>query len=277
MKRALESSTAPAAAAVDPLECSTEWSSACVCVSGSVAAVKAPELVSALLQRGVSVDLVITTAAFTLLKADYRGSCPWTKLEALAASTGAAADTNLSDATEAAPRRQPALHIWRDADEWSNYNSVGSDPVLHIELAKRNRLLLIAPLCANTLAAAALGHCSNLLTSVLRAWYYDLDPAFSDPIAERYGAHVVSRPVLVAPAMNTFMWHQRVTAAHVATLEARGVILVPPIKKKLACGDTGMGAMAEVGDVVNVAYALLADYRHAEAAAERDGKPRFVP
>eukprot|EP01052_Picozoa_sp_SAG31_P019981 SAG31_NODE_1482_length_8175_cov_4.484398_2_plen_55_part_00 len=49
------------------------------------------------------------------------------------------------------------------------------DAVLHIELAKRNQLLVLAPLCANTLANIALGLCPNLLCSLVRAWHYDLD------------------------------------------------------------------------------------------------------
>merc|ERR1712070_1295937 len=54
------------------------------------------------------------------------------------------------------------------------YSTVGDDEILHIELVKRNHLLLLAPLGANTLAKAALGLCDNLLTAVLRAWPYDL-------------------------------------------------------------------------------------------------------
>lgn len=68
----------------------------------------------------------------------------------------------------------PLLQVWRDADEWSSYTKLG-DAVLHIDLAKRNQLLLIAPLCANTLGNAALGLCPNLLCSLLRAWQYDLE------------------------------------------------------------------------------------------------------
>ena len=276
------------------------WTSALLAVSGSVAAVKAPELAEALLRRGVSVDVVLTEAAYALLQASYRGTKPWDALQALARAFAPEGGSGSGDsggggggdgggdscggaAAEAEADRcrvsllRPVLRIYRDADEWRDYTAVGADPVLHIELAKRNKLLLIAPLCANTLAAAALGLCHNLLGSVLRAWYYDLDPAFAAPLAERYGAHAVNRPVLVAPAMNTFMWHQRVTASHLATLEARGVRLIDPIRKTLACGDTGLGAMAEVPTVVTAALALLSEHAAAERAADAAGKPVFVP
>jgi phosphopantothenoylcysteine decarboxylase len=219
-----------------------EWASVCLCLSGSVAAVKAPQLVAALLGHGVSVDLVLTDAAHTLLQASYRGERPYAQLQALVAAAAPVASDTLAAAcgasSAAAPsaddgaassaRRRPSLRLWRDADEWQSFEEVGRDPVLHVELAKRNQLLLVAPLCANALACAACGLCHNLLGCVLRAWYYDLEPGFAGPIVERYGAHAVQKPVLVAPAMNTFMWHQRVTGQHLATLEARGPQPSPP-------------------------------------------------
>ena len=49
----------------------------------------------------------------------------------------------------------------------------------------------------------------------------------------------MERPLLFAPAMNTFMWDHPLTARHVSDLRAMGYIEVPCISKKLACGDTG--------------------------------------
>jgi hypothetical protein len=146
-------------------------------VTGSVAAVKAPELCEALLSHGVSVDVVLTESAVKLLQArslvcfggdkrradaircptqaTYRGGQPWEKLLALTTEyaercvTAAAAGGGASSGGG----EIPAMRMYRDSDEWAAYGAVGTDPVLHIELAKRNRLLLIAPLCANTLAA----------------------------------------------------------------------------------------------------------------------------
>ena len=119
------------------------WTSALVAVSGSVAAVKAPEIVARLLNAGVSVDLVLTESAYKLMQATYNNEKPWEILKALQVDRCVT------------PTMKPTLRIYRDANEWSAYNTVGEDPVLHIELAKRNKLLLIAPLCANT---AADGH-----------------------------------------------------------------------------------------------------------------------
>lgn len=58
--------------------------------------------------------------------------------------------------------------------------------------------------------------------------------------------------------MNTLMWTSSFTAAHLATLRKLGVAVVPPIAKRLACGDTGVGAMAEPAAIAEAAQALLA-------------------
>ena len=78
------------------------------------------------------------------------------------------------------------------------------------------------------------GLCDNLLTCVVRAWDF-------------------KKPLLFAPAMNTFMWDSPFTSQHVAVLEGLGAKMIPPISKKLACGDVGSGAMAEVGTIGSAA------------------------
>ncbi|EOA31448.1 hypothetical protein CARUB_v10014631mg [Capsella rubella] len=115
--------------------------------------------------------------------------------------------------------------LYTDEDEWSSWSKIG-DPVLHIELRRWADVLVIAPLSANTLGKIAGGLCDNLLTCIIRAWDY-------------------SKPLFVAPAMNTFMWNNPFTERHLLSLDELGITLIPPIKKRLACGDYGNGAMAE--------------------------------
>jgi phosphopantothenoylcysteine decarboxylase len=145
--------------------------------------------------------------------------------------------------------------LYRDADEWPGDRYERGDSVLHVELRTWADLFLIAPLDANTLAKLAVGLCDNCLTCVWRAWD-------------------MSRPVVLAPAMNTLMWEHPFTKRHLRSLAAdfgAGHIpahldgapllaqindrsptlrVVPPVTKQLACGDVGVGAMAEVPDVV---------------------------
>jgi phosphopantothenoylcysteine decarboxylase len=49
--------------------------------------------------------------------------------------------------------------------------------------------------------------------------------------------------------MNTAMWEHPATAAHRATLRGWGASEVPPVEKVLACGDTGVGALAAPRDI----------------------------
>ena len=106
-----------------------------------------------------------------------------------------------------------SFDIVRDADEWA-YDRVG-DPVVHVELAKWADLLLIAPASKNTIAKAALGLCDNLATCIIAAWR-------------------PSKPIIIAPAMNTFMWEAATTQEHIGILERRGALVVPPASSSRA-------------------------------------------
>jgi phosphopantothenoylcysteine decarboxylase len=132
----------------------------------------------------------------------------------------------------------PARPVLRDGDEWAAWRGRG-DPVLHIELRRWADVLVVAPLSAHALASTVAGLAGGLVPTVLRAW--------------EWGA----KPVLLAPAMNTAMWDHPVTAGQVATLEEWGAVVVPPIAKALACGDEGVGAMAEPGTVAEAARRLV--------------------
>jgi phosphopantothenoylcysteine decarboxylase len=121
--------------------------------------------------------------------------------------------------------------VFTDEVEWRSWTAVG-DPVVHIELRRWADLLIIAPLSANTLAKIANGLCDNLLTCVVRAWDS-------------------TKPLLVAPAMNTYMWESPFTSQHVGSLERLGFRVIAPVAKKLACGDVGNGGMASVETLVD--------------------------
>lgn len=119
--------------------------------------------------------------------------------------------------------------IYTTSSEWAEYRNNGK--VLHIELSKWADALIIAPLSANTLAKIANGICDNLLTCVSRAWDFN-------------------KPFIVAPAMNTNMWNHPITKEHLDKISSWGIKIVPPVEKTLFCGDTGIGAMANVEDII---------------------------
>ena len=57
-------------------------------------------------------------------------------------------------------------------------------------------------------------------------------------------------PVLVCPAMHTEMWEHPSVRDNLATLERRGVGVVPPAVGHLAGGDSGEGRLADPADIV---------------------------
>lgn len=136
---------------------------------------------------------------------------------------------------------QMNIPIFRDSDEWpplAGPYPLG-DPILHIEMRRWADGILVAPLAANSLAKVANGFCDNLLTSIIRAWDWQ-------------------KPIMLCPAMNTFMWDNKPTADQISTLQSWGADIIAPVEKKLACNDIGMGAMAHVEDIVQFVKQRLA-------------------
>ena len=105
----------------------------------------------------------------------------------------------------------------------------------HVSLAKSN-LFLIAPCTANVIGKIASGIADDLLTATAMA---------------------TRAPLLIAPAMNTGMYTSPAVQANLSTLKKRGVVVVPSKKGRLACGDVGEGALADVDDIVKAALRSL--------------------
>lgn len=109
--------------------------------------------------------------------------------------------------------------------------------VHHISLAEEADVFVVAPATANVLAKFAHGRADDLLTTTALA---------------------TDAPTVIAPAMNVHMWRAEATRANVASLRARGCVVVEPESGELACGDVGEGRLA---DVATIAEAVLAEVR----------------
>jgi phosphopantothenoylcysteine decarboxylase/phosphopantothenate--cysteine ligase len=116
-------------------------------------------------------------------------------------------------ATFAALARRPVhTTLWERVDE-----------IPHIALARESEVVAIVPATANTIAKLALGLADDLLTNVVLA---------------------TRAPLVIAPAMNTAMLEHEATRAHIATLRARGAIVVEPEVGFLAEREHGAGRLA---------------------------------
>ncbi|MDD5271620.1 MAG: bifunctional phosphopantothenoylcysteine decarboxylase/phosphopantothenate--cysteine ligase CoaBC [Methylovulum sp.] len=98
----------------------------------------------------------------------------------------------------------------------------------HIALARWAQLLIIAPASADLLAKLSHGLADDLLTTLYLA---------------------ANCPVYVAPAMNQAMWGKPVTQENAGRLKSHGVQFIGPQAGEQACGDIGLGRMAEPEDI----------------------------
>lgn len=101
--------------------------------------------------------------------------------------------------------------------------------VEHIELAKRADAFLIVPATANFIGKLAAGIADDMLTTTVMA---------------------TRAPVIIAPAMNTNMYTNRIVQANIGALQDLGYKFIEPASGRLACGDIGAGKLADVDDIV---------------------------
>jgi len=196
--------------------------------TGSVAAIKIPQILSALssYQSTLSVRLILAPSATHFL-------------------SGLSDEQPTPSSIFSSTPNLEGIHT--DDDEWTPLWVRGS-PVLHIELRKWADVMLIAPLSASGMTKMVQGWSDGLVYSVLRAWD-------TDGTVDMRGV----RTVVVAPAMNTAMWRHPVTKEQLRVLEKEWewVHVLRPVEKPLACGDVGEGAMIEWVEVVRVVKDML--------------------
>ena len=108
----------------------------------------------------------------------------------------------------------------------------------HIELSRSADLVVVAPASADLMAKMATGHANDLASTLLLA---------------------TDKPVLIAPAMNVRMWDHPATKRNITTLIDDGVHCVGPNQGTMACGEYGLGRMAEPMEIVGAIDQLLSD------------------
>ena len=110
----------------------------------------------------------------------------------------------------------------------SLWNSVHEVP--HIKAARGTNLIVVAPATADLLAKIANGICDDLLTNTISA---------------------SKSPIVLVPAMHPEMWLNQATMANVATLRARGILVIEPDEGRMTGEDFGVGRYPEVSRIVS--------------------------
>ena len=112
--------------------------------------------------------------------------------------------------------------------------------VEHVTLAEQAAAVVVAPATANLLGKAAHGIADDFLTTMLLA---------------------ARCPVVMAPAMDGGMWTHPAVVANVATLRARGVVVMEPDAGALASGLSARGRLPEVDAIVETLLGALTPSR----------------
>src|ERR1700744_3215862 len=128
----------------------------------------------------------------------------------------------------------------------------GVADVPHVKLGQSADLVIVAPATADLLARAAAGMSGDLLTAPL----------------------LTGRcPVVYAPAMHTEMWEHPATRHNVATLRARGTVVVEPAVGRLTGKDSGKGRLPDPAALFELSEKIVGSRTE---AADSPG-PRPVP
>jgi phosphopantothenoylcysteine decarboxylase/phosphopantothenate--cysteine ligase len=169
-------------------------------VTGSIAAYKAADLASKLTQAGARVDVAMTAEATRFIS-------PLT----FEGVTGRRAFSDMFDAPSGAAE-------------------------LHVELARRADILVVAPATATCLARLALGLPEEMVSLTALA---------------------TRAPIVVCPAMDSQMFEHAATQGHLETLRSRGVHIVGPEEGRLASGQTGPGRLSEIETILGAVRYVL--------------------
>lgn len=160
-------------------------------ITGSIAAYKAVELIRILQKKSYEVEVILTKAAQEFITPLLVSSIAKNKIH-----------TNLFDD--------------------------GEDGMAHINLSRRNDLIVVAPASADFIAKMANGFGDDLASTTILA---------------------ANKQIMIAPAMNEKMWYYEANLQNLEKLQKQGITLIQPSKDELACGEVGVGKMKDPQEI----------------------------
>lgn len=116
------------------------------------------------------------------------------------------------------------------------YTSLFQEPLTHISVPAAADIMVVAPATANSIAKFANGIADDILSTAFLAF---------------------RGPVVIAPSMNSRMYEHPVVQENLKRLLSLGIIQTGPDSGSLACGEEGIGRLAEVQDIVDAVVAAL--------------------
>ena len=110
--------------------------------------------------------------------------------------------------------------------------------IQHISLAQKADLMIIATATANVIGKISNGIADDMLSTTVMA---------------------TKAKVLIAPAMNTNMYQNPIVQNNISKLKDFGYKFIEPASGRLACGDIGIGKLADVNTIVERVIEELED------------------
>lgn len=112
--------------------------------------------------------------------------------------------------------------------------------IQHISLAQKADLMLILPATANIIGKVANGIADDMLSTTIMA---------------------TKAPVVFAPAMNTNMYLNPIVQNNISKLKEYGYEFIEPQSGRLACGDVGVGKLADTSLIYEAVKSKLYDLK----------------
>ena len=162
-------------------------------ISGSIAIKKCEEIFEFLSSKNISIDCIVTKNAKKMI--------------------------NLKKL-----KKTISGKIYSDVDEKNN-------KMLHIDLTRKNNLVIVCPATSNIIAKYSNGIADDLASTTLMA---------------------SNRNIFFIPAMNSEMWNNKMNQKNVSNLKNLGIQFIGPEYGKLSCGEVGLGRLMNTKTITNL-------------------------
>ena len=162
-------------------------------ISGSIAIKKCGEIFEFLSSKNISIDCIVTKNAKKMI--------------------------NLKKL-----KKTISGKIYSDVDEKNN-------KMLHIDLTRKNNLVIVCPATSNIIAKYSNGIADDLASTTLVA---------------------SNKNIFFIPAMNSEMWNNKINQKNVSNLKNLGIQFIGPEYGKLSCGEVGLGRLMNTKTITNL-------------------------
>ena len=162
-------------------------------ISGSIAIKKCGEIFEFLSSKNISIDCIVTKNAKKMI--------------------------NLKKL-----KKTISGKIYSDVDEKNN-------KMLHIDLTRKNNLVIVCPATSNIIAKYSNGIADDLASTTLMA---------------------SNKNIFFIPAMNSEMWNNKMNQKNVSNLKNLGIQFIGPEYGQLSCGEVGLGRLMNTKTITNL-------------------------